>query len=288
MAGLPPERPATNPPCDGAALTLQRRCPDLSVSRRSRQSRLRHIAPFIGPSGSRGSPEGASVGGETRGRCPPSGVRLRESEVESIKPVHAHLRSGTARRLPATRAPVSPGRRSRSKIEPIQWWMYPTLSRMTTGLPVCSSTTTRRCLTPSAASSSQRRRCGRCALERHRRGRRDPAAAAGRRRGRPAPAGHRRYRARSASDREERPRTAILLYTGYGDVARLTDAVDAGISGFLVKDAPLSELIQRSGWCPAAPPTSILPWQPRCSAGWGRAAGLTGDERTLMRMLAED
>ena len=33
--------------------------------------------------------------------------------------------------------------------------------------------------------------------------------------------------------------TAILLYTGYGDVARLTDAVEAGVSGFLVKDAPL-------------------------------------------------
>src|SRR4029078_11046123 len=97
------------------------------------------------------SPQGTSDGGETHGRCPPFGVRLRESGVESIKPLHAHLWSGTARRLPATRAPVSPGRRSRLIVEPIQWWMYPALSRMITGLPSCSSATHRRDLTPTAA-----------------------------------------------------------------------------------------------------------------------------------------
>ena len=73
MAGLPPERPATNPPCDGAALTLQRRCPDLSLSRRSRQSRLRHIAPFIGPSGSRAFPRGSI--GQRRNARPVSPIR---------------------------------------------------------------------------------------------------------------------------------------------------------------------------------------------------------------------
>ena len=82
--------------------------------------------------------------------------------------------------------------------------------------------------------------------------------------------------------------TAILLYTGYGDVARLTDAVDAGISGFLVKDAPLSELIQAirmvSGGAPYIDPTLATPLISGMGSG---PSGLTGDERTLMRMLAE-
>jgi two-component system response regulator DesR len=82
--------------------------------------------------------------------------------------------------------------------------------------------------------------------------------------------------------------TAVLLYTGYGDVARLTDAVAAGVSGFLVKDAPLTELIQAirmvSGGATYIDPTLATP----LISGMGpRPAGLTGDERTLMRMLAE-
>ncbi|MFL5828425.1 MAG: response regulator [Solirubrobacteraceae bacterium] len=82
--------------------------------------------------------------------------------------------------------------------------------------------------------------------------------------------------------------TAILLYTGYGDVARLTDAVEAGISGFLVKDAPLGELIQAirmvSGGDIYIDPTLATP----LISGMGASpAGLTGDERRLMRMLAE-
>jgi two-component system, NarL family, response regulator DesR len=82
--------------------------------------------------------------------------------------------------------------------------------------------------------------------------------------------------------------TAILLYTGYGDVARLTDAVAAGVSGFLVKDAPLTELLEAirmvSGGAPYIDPTLATP----LLSGMGaRPAGLTGDERTLMRMLAE-
>ena len=82
--------------------------------------------------------------------------------------------------------------------------------------------------------------------------------------------------------------TAILLYTGYSDVARLTDAVAAGVSGFLVKDAPLTELLQAirmvSGGAPYIDPTLATP----LLSGMGaKPAGLTGDERTLMRMLAE-
>jgi DNA-binding NarL/FixJ family response regulator len=38
------------------------------------------------------------------------------------------------------------------------------------------------------------------------------------------------------------PGTGILLYTGYGDRALLTEALDAGVRGFVLKDAPLADL----------------------------------------------
>jgi len=40
------------------------------------------------------------------------------------------------------------------------------------------------------------------------------------------------------------PDTAILLYTGYGDRALLTDALDAGIRGFVLKEAPMDDLLR--------------------------------------------
>jgi len=40
------------------------------------------------------------------------------------------------------------------------------------------------------------------------------------------------------------PSTAVLLYTGYGDAALLTEALDVGVAGFVVKDAPLEDLLQ--------------------------------------------
>src|ERR1044071_921118 len=39
------------------------------------------------------------------------------------------------------------------------------------------------------------------------------------------------------------PSTSVLLYTGYGDTALLTEALDAGVAGFVVKDAPLEDLL---------------------------------------------
>jgi two-component system nitrate/nitrite response regulator NarL len=40
------------------------------------------------------------------------------------------------------------------------------------------------------------------------------------------------------------PETAIVIYTGHGDRALLSEALDAGVRGFVVKDAPLSELVR--------------------------------------------
>ena len=43
------------------------------------------------------------------------------------------------------------------------------------------------------------------------------------------------------------PETAILLYTGYGDRALLTEALDAGVRGFVLKEAPMDDLL-RARW----------------------------------------
>jgi DNA-binding NarL/FixJ family response regulator len=40
------------------------------------------------------------------------------------------------------------------------------------------------------------------------------------------------------------PETAVLLYTGYGDRAVLTEALDAGVGGFVLKEAPLDDLLR--------------------------------------------
>jgi len=43
---------------------------------------------------------------------------------------------------------------------------------------------------------------------------------------------------------EERLPTAILLYTGHGDRALLSEAVDVGARGYVLKEAPLPDLLR--------------------------------------------
>lgn len=40
------------------------------------------------------------------------------------------------------------------------------------------------------------------------------------------------------------PATSIVLYTGYGDRALLTEALDVGVRGFVLKEAPLEDLVR--------------------------------------------
>ena len=40
------------------------------------------------------------------------------------------------------------------------------------------------------------------------------------------------------------PRTAVILYTAYGERALLTEALDAGARGFVLKEAPLGDLVR--------------------------------------------
>ena len=40
------------------------------------------------------------------------------------------------------------------------------------------------------------------------------------------------------------PDTAIVVYTAYGDLAILSEALDAGVRGFVLKEAPLADLVR--------------------------------------------
>ena len=40
------------------------------------------------------------------------------------------------------------------------------------------------------------------------------------------------------------PETAVILYTGYGDRSLLMEALDAGVRGFVLKEAPLVDLVR--------------------------------------------
>jgi DNA-binding NarL/FixJ family response regulator len=85
------------------------------------------------------------------------------------------------------------------------------------------------------------------------------------------------------------PDTAVILYTAYGDRALLTEALDAGARGFVLKEAPLAdltraiELVARggtyvdpvlAGYLASVQTTDKLP-------------SLTQRERDVLRLLAD-
>jgi DNA-binding NarL/FixJ family response regulator len=43
---------------------------------------------------------------------------------------------------------------------------------------------------------------------------------------------------------EVAPETAIVFYTAFGDRALLSEALDAGVRGFVLKEAPLADLVR--------------------------------------------
>ena len=92
-----------------------------------------------------------------------------------------------------------------------------------------------------------------------------------------------RRAARSAPD------TAILLYTGYGDRALLTEALDAGVSGFVLKEAPMDDLIRAvkdvAGGTTYVDP--VLAGTLAASSVGARLPQLTQRERDVLRLLAD-
>ena len=84
------------------------------------------------------------------------------------------------------------------------------------------------------------------------------------------------------------PDTGIVLYTGYGDRAQLTEALDAGVRGFVLKEAPMEDLTRAllavaSGGTYVDP---VLAGTLAPSMG-SKSPQLTQRERDVLRLLAD-
>jgi DNA-binding NarL/FixJ family response regulator len=84
------------------------------------------------------------------------------------------------------------------------------------------------------------------------------------------------------------PDTAVILYTGYGDRALLTEALDAGARGFVLKEAPMED-IARAVQTVAAGGTYVDPVLAGtlATAAGERVPQLTHRERDVLRLLAD-
>jgi len=85
------------------------------------------------------------------------------------------------------------------------------------------------------------------------------------------------------------PDTAIILYTAFGDRALLTEAFDAGVCGFVLKEAPLAEVV-RAVELVAAGRTYVDPVLAgvlSSSAATEKILTLTQRERDVLRLLSD-
>ncbi|HSP73742.1 MAG TPA: response regulator transcription factor [Gaiellaceae bacterium] len=84
------------------------------------------------------------------------------------------------------------------------------------------------------------------------------------------------------------PGTAVVLYTGFGDRAHLTEALDAGARGFVLKEAPMDDLV-RAVATVAAGELYVDPVLAGALAGAvrGEVVSLTQREREVLRLLAD-
>ena len=86
----------------------------------------------------------------------------------------------------------------------------------------------------------------------------------------------------------EAPDTAVILYTAYGDRALITEALDAGVRGFVLKEAPLVDLV-RAVESVAAGGTYVDPVLAGILTSdlTGNLPSLTQREREVLRLLAD-
>jgi DNA-binding NarL/FixJ family response regulator len=85
------------------------------------------------------------------------------------------------------------------------------------------------------------------------------------------------------------PETSVVLYTGYGERALLLEAMDAGARGFLLKEAPLSDLLRAieivtAGGTYVDPVLGGYLASPRATE---RLPNLTQREREVLRHLSD-
>ena len=85
------------------------------------------------------------------------------------------------------------------------------------------------------------------------------------------------------------PETAIVFYTAFGDRALLSEALDAGVRGFVLKEAPLADLVRAlervvAGEAYVDPVLAGVLVSARFA---DRAPLLTQREREVLRLLAD-
>ena len=85
------------------------------------------------------------------------------------------------------------------------------------------------------------------------------------------------------------PETAVILYTAFGDRALLTEAMDAGARGFVLKEAPLAEVVRAvelvaSGRTYVDP---VLAGVLSSASATDKIPNLTHRERDVLRLLAD-
>jgi DNA-binding NarL/FixJ family response regulator len=85
------------------------------------------------------------------------------------------------------------------------------------------------------------------------------------------------------------PETGVIVYTAYGERALLTEALDAGARGFVLKEAPLDDLVRAvetvaSGGSYVDP---VLAGVLASSSTVGDLPTLTTRERDVLRLLAD-
>jgi DNA-binding NarL/FixJ family response regulator len=88
---------------------------------------------------------------------------------------------------------------------------------------------------------------------------------------------------------ELRSPTRVILYTGYGDDALLSDALDAGVGGMIDKEAPLDDLVRAirivadgGTYLDPAAAAALIAQRRR-----NRTRELTKRERDVLRLLAD-
>jgi DNA-binding NarL/FixJ family response regulator len=82
--------------------------------------------------------------------------------------------------------------------------------------------------------------------------------------------------------------TKLVLFSGYGDRALLLEALDAGVRGFVLKEAPLDDLVRAVNALVAGESyiDPVLAGALAASAG-ERVKELTARERDVLRLLAD-
>jgi DNA-binding NarL/FixJ family response regulator len=88
---------------------------------------------------------------------------------------------------------------------------------------------------------------------------------------------------------KEAPETSILLYSGYGDRALVTEALDAGARGFVLKEAPLDDLVRALETVAAGDQyiDPLLAGLLISAKQKEQAAALSPRERDVLRLLTE-